>query len=207
MFIGDLSKWPLTSFVPPTLKDAVLWCDASPVCCSFHSFWPIPTILFAERSGIPEFSYRIERKLIQMTPCHWASTRANWLVCTCSFKELSFPRSYNPYRRSWLHRTGFGAKYASEKCICYQRFRMSLHIGLGAVPLKPNICTCKWLCGARLNEVLAGLHHLIATPGMPSRRGAPSMDRADGTSKARGNEALISGHISRRDSNHTHEWS
>ncbi len=77
-------------------------------------------------------------------------------------------------------------------------------IGSG-VPLKPYLCTCKWLCGARLNEILAGLHHLLATPGMPSRRCSRSMDRADVTSKARGNEVLTSGDISRRDANHTHE--
>ena len=210
MFIGELSKWALTSFMPSILWDAVIWCHASHVCCSFHSFWPIPTILFAERSGRLEFSHWIERKLIQVKPCHWASTHANWLVCICSFKDRSFPRSHNPYLRSCLHRTGFGAKYASEKRICYLRFQMSLQIlqiRLGAMTQNPNVFTCKWPCGARLNEVLAGLHHLIAAPGRPSRRGSQSMDRADGTSKARGNEALTSGDISWRDANHTHEWS
>ncbi len=138
MFIGDLSKWPLPSFVPSILWDAVLWCDASPVCWSFHSFWQILTILFAERSGIPEFSYQIERKLIQAKPCYWALKHANWLVCTRSCKDLSFPRSYNPYLCSCQHRTGFGATYAFEKHMCSAFSNEPPHrIGSGATQTEP----------------------------------------------------------------------
>ena len=49
----------------------------------------------------------------------------------------------------------------------------------------PTQFTCKWPCGARLSEFLAGLHHFLAPPGMPKRPCCRSMDRADGTSTAR----------------------
>ena len=45
----------------------------------------------------------------------------------------------------------------------------------------------------------------LAAPAMPARRCSRSMDRADGTSTARGNVALSSGDISWHDANHTHE--
>jgi hypothetical protein len=89
--------------------------------------------------------------------------------------------------------------------MCYQRFQMSLEIGLGEVTQNQHLFTCKWPCGARLIEFLAGLHHLLAAPAMPARRWSPSMDRADGTSTARGNEALTSGDISWHDAHHTHK--
>ena len=58
MFIVELSKWTCTSFVPIIYWFALLWGDDSPVSCSIHYFWPIPTVLFEERSGILEFSYQ-----------------------------------------------------------------------------------------------------------------------------------------------------
>ena len=41
MFIDELSMRAITSFVPSIFWFTLLWGDSSPVCCSFHSFWPI----------------------------------------------------------------------------------------------------------------------------------------------------------------------
>ena len=133
MFICERSKWAITSFVPSMIWYALLWGDASPVCCSFHSFLPITTVLFAERSGILEISHRIERKLIQVKLCCATSTHANRLVCTCSFKDLSFPRSYNPYLSSCLHRSGFWAKVSIRKTHMLSAFSNELPNRVGSV--------------------------------------------------------------------------
>ena len=90
------------------MRSSMRWC--LDLCCSFHSFWPIPTVLSAERSGVLDFSHRIKRKLMQVKLCHSASTHVNWLVGTCRPLNPSFPRSYNPYLSSCLHQTGFRAK-------------------------------------------------------------------------------------------------
>jgi hypothetical protein len=143
--------------------------DASPFCCSFHSFRPIPTVLFAERSGILEFSHRIERKLMQGMLCCAVSTHANWLVCTCSFKDLSFPRTYNPYLSSCLHRTGFGAKYASEKRIAFSNEPPN-RVGSGDTKLAPiymqmaMLSTAEWVCGRPTSFPCNTGHALASKP-------------------------------------------
>ena len=61
MFIGQLSNWALTSFVPSILWEAVLWCDATPVSCSFHSFWPIPTFFLQNVAAYWNFLIKLDK--------------------------------------------------------------------------------------------------------------------------------------------------
>ncbi len=170
----------------PAQASCQLYIDASCVSCSVHYFWPIPTVLFEERSGILEFSYQIERQTMQIKQCHAASTHAHVIFWTCRSRDLSFPSWYNPHVSSCLFQTAFGAEIASEKRICNLCFQMILRNRVRSGDTKPDTLYIEMTNPAWLDEFLADLHHLRATVGMPSSRPSLSMDRSDGTWTARG---------------------
>ena len=186
LFIVELSKWTCTSFVPIIYRFALLWGGALHVSCSIHYFWPIPTVLFEERSGILEFSSQIDRQTMQIKQCHAASTHAHLIFWTCRSRDLSFPSRYNPHLSSCLCQTAFGAEIASEKRICNLRSQMILRNRVRSGDTKPDTIYIEMTNPARRNEFLADLHHLRATVGIPSSRRSLSMDRSDGTSTSRG---------------------
>ena len=186
MSIVQMYKWSHTRFVPYICCYTLPWRDSLHVGCSFQSFWPIPTVQFPERVGIMESFPPMQAKCRPCRQCHASSTHAHCSVCTCRVKALSFLTRYHPHFSACMYQTGFRAQRASIQRISNLRFEISPRKGLRAVTQKQNQFTYKWSCGAWPDVCGADLHRLRKTSSIKSRRSSLIMNRADGTSTARG---------------------